>query len=1614
MGIPLLLLSLLAWSGWADSVVVFNEIMYHPGGTNEAALEWVELQSQTSVDLDLSGWRLDRAIHYTFPEGTVLPAGAYLVAAASPAALAGVGVSNALGPFTGRLGNGGDTLQLRNNTDRLMDEVAYGVEKDWPVAPDGAGPSLARRARNLATADSESWRASLEMGGTPGRGNFPVAPPPEPLAFNECSPVTNAVFWVEVINLGPTNFDLGGVILTRVGKTNLDYTLPAQTLGPGGLAVIAKADTGFGADPGDRLFLAAADRRRVYDAMVAKREGRARFPDGTGAWLHPAAPTPGGSNQFAFHDELVINEIMYHQRELPAVPAVFTNTTLLAATNAWRYRADGTDLGTAWREPGYDDASWPSSNALFYNTPAPLAAPKNTWLPLTNAAGARITTFYFRTWFNFAGSTNGLVLTLRPLIDDGAVFYLNGREVFRFNLPDGDILYGTLANTNVGTPAFVTPTNLPSALLLPGPNTLAVEVHQVVTNSSDAGFGAELIASGQLSLAEPFRDSPESWLEIYNRSSHGVDLTGWRLAGGIDYGFAPGTTLSAGGYLVVAKDADYMRSNYPAITVVGPFTNKLSKTSDLVSLRDASDNPANEVRYFDDGRWPEYADGGGSSLELRDPRADNTAAEAWAASDESTRSAWQTYTWRGVSEPGQAGEPTLWHEFALCLLDGPGEVLLDDISVIETPATVPKQLIQNGSFGGGSAAHWRLLGTHRRSRVEAEPGNPGNYVLHLVASGSGEYQGNQIETTLTNNTAIVDGREYEISFRAKWLAGASRLNARLYFNRLARTLALAVPEHNGTPGAPNSRRVANIGPTFSNLTHSPVIPNPGQAVAVSTDATDPDGVASATLKYSVNGGAWQSAPMTATPLNGSTLQRFNGTIPGANAGAVVNFYVQAADALGAAAAFPAGGTNARALYVVQDGQANTGPPRNLRLIMTGADTSWLLTGTNTASNDLLGGTVIADESEVFYDAGVRLKGSFVGRNVPYVGFEVYFPSHQLFRGVHGKVAVDRNVGGELLAKQIINHAGGLPGTCDDVVRFIGPIPSYSGSAQIRLSAYDNDYLDAQFRQGSDGPEYEYEVLRYSTGTVDGNPESPKLMGDPGGPNGYVNYDFQDWGNNPESYRWANLLVNNRTADDFSPAMALGKLFSLTGASLPAAAPAVVDVDEWLRFLACQSLVGPGDAFFTGWNKHNFRFYARPEDGRVLYLQWDWDSAFWNAANASIYGSGNVTGLFNAVANQRAFLNHLQDIMATSFQSAYLSRWATHYGALLGQDNTGYLSYIEARRTYVAGQLPAGNLFVLTNHAGNNFSVASPWLSLAGIAPIMVNQIEVNGVAYPVTWTSLTNWSVTVPLDAGANNLLVRGLDLRGQPVGSATDAIVVTNTGASAFLPVVINEWMADNKGPGGLPDPADGLFQDWFELFNPNPGAVNLSGHYLTDTLTEPAKWQIPTDIFISGLGHLLVWADGNTNQNPVAGGTNVDLHASFQLNNSGEALGLFAVDGVTPISTVTFGLQVQNVSQGLFPDGNTNTLFFMTNWTPRAANTLDFPPPPRLLSITQAGLSITLTWEALPGRACQVEFKESLANALWLPLGAPVRSSGPIGTYVDILEGPAVSRFYRVELLE
>lgn len=152
----------------ADSVVVFNEIQYHPadGGT-----EWIELRNLMGVQVDLSGWRLAGGIDLVFKEGTRMAGRGWLVVAADPEHVSLKAQEIYPTAFTGRLNNSGDSIRLENKSGRVMDRLDYRDAGEWPTGPDGSGATLAKRNEDTADSRPQNWRASMELGGTPGQPN---------------------------------------------------------------------------------------------------------------------------------------------------------------------------------------------------------------------------------------------------------------------------------------------------------------------------------------------------------------------------------------------------------------------------------------------------------------------------------------------------------------------------------------------------------------------------------------------------------------------------------------------------------------------------------------------------------------------------------------------------------------------------------------------------------------------------------------------------------------------------------------------------------------------------------------------------------------------------------------------------------------------------------------------------------------------------------------------------------------------------------------------------------------------------------------------------------------------------------------------------------------------------------------------------------------------------------------------------------------------------------------------------------------------------------------------------------------------------------------------------
>ena len=143
-----------------EAQVVINEIHYEPEDKT-AAEEFIELHNAGQAAVDLSGWYFSNGVFFSFPAGTLLAGGGYIVVAEDPAVLAeNLSYEGALGPWEGRLDNDGETLTLRDATGSRIDEVDYQAGFPWPLASQGKGSSMELLQPGSDNNLAGSWRAS--------------------------------------------------------------------------------------------------------------------------------------------------------------------------------------------------------------------------------------------------------------------------------------------------------------------------------------------------------------------------------------------------------------------------------------------------------------------------------------------------------------------------------------------------------------------------------------------------------------------------------------------------------------------------------------------------------------------------------------------------------------------------------------------------------------------------------------------------------------------------------------------------------------------------------------------------------------------------------------------------------------------------------------------------------------------------------------------------------------------------------------------------------------------------------------------------------------------------------------------------------------------------------------------------------------------------------------------------------------------------------------------------------------------------------------------------------------------------------------------------------------
>jgi len=278
------------------------------------------------------------------------------------------------------------------------------------------------------------------------------------------------------------------------------------------------------------------------------------------------------------------------------------NHSTLPWDSEWKYWDSSTVPAANWYEPGYSDATWKKGPAQFgYGNKG-----ETTVVDYGPNAADKFTTSYYRKNFSISNPANLSKATIRMLVDDGAVIYLNGVELSRYNMPEGTINFQTYALTaNNGDYVDI---EVPFSMLAKGTNIIAVEVHQANASSSDLIFNLELLTENNTStggdlteneisttltndqqlvaiyeeddsidpldqlrvtineilssnsvIRDEFGDK-DDYIELYNAGDHDVNISGWYVSdkkGIPDYWQIPtdaAAVIPSGAYLLLWAD----------------------------------------------------------------------------------------------------------------------------------------------------------------------------------------------------------------------------------------------------------------------------------------------------------------------------------------------------------------------------------------------------------------------------------------------------------------------------------------------------------------------------------------------------------------------------------------------------------------------------------------------------------------------------------------------------------------------------------------------------------------------------------------------------------------------------------------------------------------------------------------------------------------------------------------------------------------------------------------------------------------------------------------------------------------------------------------------------
>jgi hypothetical protein len=608
------------------------------------------------------------------------------------------------------------------------------------------------------------------------------------------------------------------------------------------------------------------------------------------------------------------------------------------------------------------------------------------------------------------------------------------------------------------------------------------------------------------------------------------------------------------------------------------------------------------------------------------------------------------------------------------------------------------------------------------------------------------------------------------------------------------------------------------------VAHNPPVPAANSNVVVTTYVQDPDGVQSLTLYYRIDpAAAYTSVPMNDVGTGGDAIAHdgiFSATIPGQTANTIVGFYIAATDTRGASTRFPALLTDNSPVRecVIMFGDGNPGGSfgvYHLWLTQTNV-TRWAnLADLSNEGNDF---TFVYANNRIIYNALGHYSGSPFHQefNSP-VGnlcaYDLDFPGDDMFLGLtsFNKIHQPGNSPGDDPSLQreqttwTFHRALGVPWGYRRFVAVFVNGNRRGGNLMEDAQVPDSDMVKQYFPNDTGGFLYKmqpwFEFAPFPSGyAISGTAEAYCYL---------LAFTTTGGVKKPARYRY-NYEIR-RTPDTYSD---FTNVFSLVDAANSSASPNYVanmenmaDMNEWMCAFAANHAAGNLDSFGTEISQ-NMYGYIGASGAKYTLMPWDLNidlggpQSWAPGQNLLVYDSNdpNMGVIYNTPAFMRMYWRAQQTLVngalnVNGFTGALVNSKYNAFvanGLNVENPNTALLPWISQAQSSIASQLGAVNA---ANFAvGSSVTVSNNVAYVTGTAPVSVETVWINGQAWPLTWTTLTNWVLTVPLHSGTNQLNVTGIATNGLAIAGYAGSLSVVYNGAvpSPVGQVVINEIMFD------------------------------------------------------------------------------------------------------------------------------------------------------------------------------------------------------------------------------